>query len=91
MQGDSDLPKAPLGNNFRPVQTLNQRFLRTNIDFRRHPVRVTLQLVIGAYCHLDLGGECEFRDETSDTIETPAPSAGKKGKTRASERLSESK
>jgi hypothetical protein len=38
MQGDSDLPKAPLGNNFRPVQTLNQRFLRTNIDFRKSPV-----------------------------------------------------
>lgn len=38
MQGDSDLPKAPMGNNFRPIQPMNQRFLRTNIDFRKHPV-----------------------------------------------------
>lgn len=38
MQGDTDLPKAPLGNNFRPIQTLNQRFLRTNIDFKKNPV-----------------------------------------------------
>lgn len=38
MQGDSDLPKAPLGNNFRPIQALNQRFLRTNIDFKKGPV-----------------------------------------------------
>lgn len=38
MQGDSDLPKAPMGNNYRPIQALNQRFLRTNIDFKKHPV-----------------------------------------------------
>ncbi|XP_015784735.1 carbonic anhydrase-related protein 10-like [Tetranychus urticae] len=37
MQGESDLPKAPLGNNFRPLQPLNARFVRTNIDFRRRP------------------------------------------------------
>lgn len=35
MQGEPDSPKAPLGNNFRPVQPINHRFVRTNIDFRR--------------------------------------------------------
>lgn len=38
MQGDADSPKAPLGNNVRPAQPLNQRFIRTNIDFRRKQV-----------------------------------------------------
>ncbi|RWS07471.1 carbonic anhydrase-related protein 10-like protein, partial [Dinothrombium tinctorium] len=35
MQGESEAPKAPLGNNFRPIQPLNHRFVRTNIDFKR--------------------------------------------------------
>ncbi|RWS30194.1 carbonic anhydrase-related protein 10-like protein, partial [Leptotrombidium deliense] len=35
MQGESDSPKAPLGNNYRPLQPLNHRFVRTNIDFKR--------------------------------------------------------
>ncbi|XP_021697212.1 carbonic anhydrase-related protein 10 [Aedes aegypti] len=34
MQGGSDHPKAPLGNNFRPPQPLLHRPVRTNIDFR---------------------------------------------------------
>lgn len=38
MQGEPDSPKAPLGNNFRPIQQLNHRFIRTNIDFRRTTV-----------------------------------------------------
>ncbi|GFR20378.1 carbonic anhydrase-related protein 10 [Trichonephila clavata] len=35
MQGAENNPKAPLGNNFRPPLPLNQRVVRTNIDFRR--------------------------------------------------------
>ncbi|XP_074602875.1 carbonic anhydrase-related protein 10-like [Brevipalpus obovatus] len=35
MQGTSDVPKAPLGNNFRPTSKVNHRVIRTNIDFRR--------------------------------------------------------
>lgn len=35
MQGDEKNPKAPLGNNYRPSLPLNQRVIRTNIDFRR--------------------------------------------------------
>ena len=35
MQGEPDSPKAPLGNNFRPTQPINHRFVRTNIDFQR--------------------------------------------------------
>ncbi|XP_076352218.1 carbonic anhydrase-related protein 10-like [Tachypleus tridentatus] len=36
MQGEPDNPKAPLVNNFRPVQARHNRLLRTNIDFNRH-------------------------------------------------------
>lgn len=32
MQGDVDSPKAPLGNNFRPVQPVHHRAIRTNIE-----------------------------------------------------------
>lgn len=39
MQGDEKNPKAPLADNFRPTLDLNQRSIRTNIDFRRKPVR----------------------------------------------------
>lgn len=34
MQGSTEHPKAPLGNNFRPPQPLFHRPVRTNIDFR---------------------------------------------------------
>ncbi|XP_076362907.1 carbonic anhydrase-related protein 10-like [Tachypleus tridentatus] len=34
-QGDKPTPKAPLADNFRPIQALNHRVVRTNIDFRR--------------------------------------------------------
>ena len=43
MQGDADLPKAPLGNNFRPLHSLNHRVIRTNIDFKRKQVSCQLQ------------------------------------------------
>ncbi|GLV35498.1 Carbonic anhydrase-related protein A [Carabus blaptoides fortunei] len=33
MQGPEIAPKAPLGNNARPVQDLHHRTIRTNIDF----------------------------------------------------------
>ncbi|XP_022664447.1 carbonic anhydrase-related protein 10-like isoform X1 [Varroa jacobsoni] len=35
MQGDQDNPKAPLWNNRRPRQPLNNRVVYTNIDFKR--------------------------------------------------------
>ncbi|KAE8744488.1 hypothetical protein FOCC_FOCC008876 [Frankliniella occidentalis] len=35
MQGSPETPKAPLGNNARPLQSLNHRTVRTNIDFFR--------------------------------------------------------
>ncbi|XP_011503740.1 PREDICTED: carbonic anhydrase-related protein 10-like isoform X2 [Ceratosolen solmsi marchali] len=35
MQGTIDVPKAPLGNNSRPLQELRHRTIRTNIDFRK--------------------------------------------------------
>ncbi|OQR76259.1 putative carbonic anhydrase protein 1-like [Tropilaelaps mercedesae] len=35
MQGDKQNPKAPLWNNRRPLQPLNNRIVHTNIDFKR--------------------------------------------------------
>ncbi|XP_063228245.1 carbonic anhydrase-related protein 10 isoform X2 [Bacillus rossius redtenbacheri] len=35
MQGTEKSPKAPLGNNARPLQPLHHRTVRTNIDFRK--------------------------------------------------------
>ncbi|XP_012169084.1 carbonic anhydrase-related protein 10 isoform X2 [Bombus affinis] len=37
MQGPSTTPKAPLGNNSRPLQDLHYRTIRTNIDFHKRP------------------------------------------------------
>ncbi|KAK6625858.1 hypothetical protein RUM43_006157 [Polyplax serrata] len=34
MQGSEETPKAPLGNNARPLQNLHHRTVRTNIDFQ---------------------------------------------------------
>lgn len=38
MQGSMQTPKAPLGNNGRPLQALNHRTVRTNIDFQNAKV-----------------------------------------------------
>lgn len=38
MQGDQSNSKAPLGNNYRPVQLVHHRVVRTNIDFNRSSV-----------------------------------------------------
>nr|CAD7574892.1 unnamed protein product [Timema californicum] len=37
-QGLEETPKAPLGNNARPIQELFHRTVRTNIDFRKEEV-----------------------------------------------------
>lgn len=42
MQGSEQMPKAPLGNNARPVQKLNHRTIRTNIDFKQSKVSCVL-------------------------------------------------
>lgn len=42
MQGSEEAPKAPLGNNARPVQPLHQRTIRTNINFRKLEVSTLL-------------------------------------------------
>lgn len=38
MQGSEQSPKAPLGNNARPLQPLHHRTVRTNIDFKQTKV-----------------------------------------------------
>jgi hypothetical protein len=38
MQGSVEAPKAPLGNNARPLQPLHHRTVRTNIDFQNAKV-----------------------------------------------------
>jgi hypothetical protein len=40
MQGPETIPKAPLGNNARPLQPLHHRTVRTNIDFKKGEVSV---------------------------------------------------
>ncbi|KAB0798908.1 hypothetical protein PPYR_06788 [Photinus pyralis] len=35
MQGSQEAPKAPLGNNARPLQPLHHRTVRTNINFHQ--------------------------------------------------------
>jgi hypothetical protein len=35
MQGTELTPKAPLGNNARPLQQVHHRTIRTNIDFNK--------------------------------------------------------
>ncbi|XP_017775469.1 PREDICTED: carbonic anhydrase-related protein 10-like [Nicrophorus vespilloides] len=39
MQGTEDAPKAPLGNNARPIQPLHHRTIRTNINFQNQPTK----------------------------------------------------
>ncbi|CAG2052945.1 unnamed protein product [Timema podura] len=39
-QGLEETPKAPLGNNARPIQELFHRTVRTNIDFRKEELVV---------------------------------------------------
>ena len=39
MQGENKAPKAPLADNFRPLNLLNSRVVRTNINFRANKVR----------------------------------------------------
>lgn len=46
MQGDEKNPKAPLADNFRPVLSLNQRTIRTNIDFKRPPVSKEIAFLV---------------------------------------------
>jgi len=41
MQGPETIPKAPLGNNARPLQPLHHRTVRTNIDFKKIEVSVS--------------------------------------------------
>lgn len=38
MQGTIQTPKAPLGNNARPLQQIHHRTVRTNIDFQNAKV-----------------------------------------------------
>lgn len=45
MQGSEQTPKAPLGNNARPVQNLHHRTVRTNIDFKQSKVRNAIILL----------------------------------------------
>lgn len=42
MQGEKDLPKAPLGNNVRPSMPLHYRTILTNIDFKKTPVSTNI-------------------------------------------------
>ncbi|XP_026676286.1 carbonic anhydrase-related protein 10-like [Diaphorina citri] len=42
-QGSEEQPKAPLGNNVRPLQFIHSRTVRTNIDFKQTLTQVRLK------------------------------------------------
>lgn len=46
MQGSEQTPKAPLGNNARPLQLLHHRTIRTNIDFNKVSCNKKLFIVV---------------------------------------------
>jgi hypothetical protein len=57
MQGSEHTPKAPLGNNARPLQPLHHRTVRTNIDFINAKVCIfcglySISTVLCVYCAL---------------------------------------
>jgi len=45
MQGDASNPKVTMGNNYRPVMQIQQRTVRTNINFN-NPVSWHVRRVI---------------------------------------------
>lgn len=45
MQGSQEAPKAPLGNNARPLQPLHHRTIRTNINFQNSKVKLILVIL----------------------------------------------
>ena len=46
MQGSEKIPKAPLGNNARPLQPLHHRTVRTNIDFQKEPSGGSVSIIL---------------------------------------------
>ncbi|PSN50604.1 hypothetical protein C0J52_22189 [Blattella germanica] len=57
MQGSEQTPKAPLGNNARPLQPLHHRTVRTNIDFKKEEVRIATAAPIIINMHF--AGACK--------------------------------
>ncbi len=50
MQGAKDDPRAPLGGNFRPVQPINARNIRTNVRVKADRVRRSIEKKIQNIC-----------------------------------------
>ena len=55
MQGGADDPRAPLGGNFRPVQPLNGRSLRTNVFLSSDKVCASIRLINAYYFEIEIG------------------------------------
>ena len=55
MQGGADDPRAPLGGNFRPVQALNGRSLRTNVFLSSDKVCASIRLINAYYFEIEIG------------------------------------
>jgi len=53
MQGDVDNPKVAMENNFRSIQPLNQRSIRTNINFHNSASRLRHLLFIKPWLHVE--------------------------------------
>lgn len=58
MQGSAEIPKAPLGNNARPLQPLHHRTVRTNIDFQN------LEIHSGKSCPVSMRREVYYKANT---------------------------
>ncbi|UXI17101.1 transcription elongation factor b polypeptide 1 [Sarcoptes scabiei] len=54
--GSIESPKAPLGNNFRSIQSINDRVIRTNIDFKSNKEKICSTMKQKIYY---TGNECE--------------------------------
>uniref|UniRef100_A0A1B6C938 Alpha-carbonic anhydrase domain-containing protein n=1 Tax=Clastoptera arizonana TaxID=38151 RepID=A0A1B6C938_9HEMI len=59
MQGSEESPKAPLGNNARPLQPLHHRTVRTNIDFQNSE-----STAIGKHCPVSMHKEMYYKANT---------------------------
>ncbi|KAJ9576231.1 hypothetical protein L9F63_006893, partial [Diploptera punctata] len=61
-QGSEKTPKAPLGDNARPLQPLHHRTVRTNIDFKKEE---------GKNCP-SMYNEMHYKANTWDTAQDPS-------------------
>ena len=61
MQGDAYNPKVAMENNYRTIQPLNQRPLRTNINFHNAVSLTHLLIIVIGYVYFSVvSSECHY-------------------------------